>query len=248
MTTFDLVGLGLIALFAVWGLFTGFSRQVAAAAAAVAAFAAAGPGGRFLAEPAAQQLKSSLTVGTVVATIVVFIVVWLAVRLVLTAVLRRILAGKDGERRGVDRLLGFTLGGLKAALTLWLGICAASFLENNLVVAGHRFSFTPKGSLLVGWAQRFNVVEYLQFSGVHDLVKAAKVAGDPKAAAKLKDDPDYAALMADPRFKAVFNQDALKKALETGDIKGLLKSNGVVELINDPKALRHLERLGERAD
>jgi len=248
MTTFDLVGLGLIGLFAVVGFFSGFAKQVAAAVAAFAAFLAAGPGGRVIAAPVAQQLKSSLTVGTVVGTVIVFVVTWLTVRLVLTAVLRRILAGKEGERRGVDRLLGFMMGGAKAALVLWVGIGAALFLENNLMVAGKRFAFTPKDSLLVRWAKAFNVVEHLQFSGVHDLAKAAKLASDPKAAAKLKDDPDYAALMADPRFKSLVSQDAFKRALETGDLTGLLKSNGVVELINDPQAMRHLERLGDRAD
>ncbi|MEW5743091.1 MAG: CvpA family protein [Myxococcota bacterium] len=248
MTTFDLVALVLIAAFAVWGLFTGFSRQVAAAVAAVAAFAAAGPGGRFFAEPVAQQLKASLTVGTVVATLIVFFLVWLVVRLVLTAFLRGLLAGKEGQRRGLDRALGGALGGFKATAMIWIGICAALFLENNLVVAGRRFSFAPKDSLLVRWANRLNVVELLQFSGVHDLITVAKLSGDPKATAKLKGNQDYAALMADPRFKQVVSEDALKHALETGDIKPLLKLNGVVELINDPKAMRRLERLSAQAE
>lgn len=248
MTTFDLVALGLVGAFALWGFFSGFSRQVAAAVAVVAAFAAAGPGGRFFAEPVATQLKASLTVGTVVATLIVFFVVWLVVRLVLTAFLRGLLAGKDGQRRGLDRGLGFALGGFKAAAIVFLGLCAATFLENNLVVAGKRFSFTPKDSVVARWARDVNIVEYLQFAGVHDLAKAAKLSTDPQAATKLKGDPDYAALMADPRFRQVLNQDALKKALETGDVRGLLKNNGVVELINDPKMARHLERLGDRAD
>lgn len=248
MTTFDLVALGLVGIFAVWGFFTGFSRQVAAAAAALAAFAAAAPGGRFFAEPMAGWLKSSLTVGTVCATVLVFFVVWLVVRLVLTAFLRGLLAGKDGQRRGLDRGLGFALGGGKAAAVLFLGICAAVFLENNLVVAGRRFAIAPKDSVLVRWARDANVLEYLQFSGVHDFQKVAKLSHDPQAASKLKGDPDYAALMADPRFRGLLSQDAIKKALETGDVRGLLKNNAVVELINDPKAARHLERLGDRAE
>lgn len=248
MTTFDLVALGLVGVFAVWGFFTGFSRQVAAAAAALAAFALAAPGGRFFAEPVAAGLKASLTVGTVVATLLVFFVVWLVVRLVLTAFLRGLLAGKDGQRRGLDRALGFALGGAKSAAVIFVGICAVTFLEHNLVVAGKRFEIAPKDSVLVRWARQANVVEYLQFSGVHDLLKVAKLSSDPKAASKLKGDPDYAALMGDPRFRQVVSQDAWRKALETGDVRGLLQSNGVVELINDPKMARHLERLGDRAD
>jgi uncharacterized membrane protein required for colicin V production len=248
MSPFDLVALVVVAAFTLWGLFTGFSRQVAAAVAAVAALAAAGPGGRFFAEPVAQQLKASLTVGTVVATVIVFFLVWLVVRLLLTAFLRGLLAGKDGQRRGLDRTLGGALGGFKAAAMIWIGVCAALFLENNLVLAGRRFSFTPKDSLLVRWSSRVNVVEYLQFSGVHELIKAARLSRDPRAVAKLKGNPDYAALMADPRFRHVVNEDALKHALETGDVRALLKLNGVVELINDPQAMRRLERLSAQAD
>jgi membrane protein required for colicin V production len=248
MTSFDLIALALVGAFALWGLFSGFSRQVAAAAAAVVAFAGAGPGGRFLAEPVARGLKASLTVGTVAATILVFVVLWIAVRLLLTAFLRGLLAGKDGNRRGLDRALGFGLGGLKAGTVIFVGVCAALFLENNLVIAGHRFSFTPKDSRLVQWARQANVLEYLQFGGVRDLMKAAKLSSDPQALGRLKGDPDYAALMADPRFRQVINQDALRRALQMGDVQGLLKSNGVVELINDPKMARHLERLGDRAE
>lgn len=248
MTTFDLVALLLVATFAVWGFFTGFSRQVAAAVATVAAFAAAGPGGRFFAEPVAQQLKASLTAGTVVATLIVFFLVWLVVRLVLTALLRGLLAGKEGQRRALDRGLGFALGGSKTFAIIFVGVCAAIFLENNLVIAGRRFAIAPKDSFLVRWARNFNLVEHLQFSGVHDLITVAKMSGDPKGAAKLKGNQDYAALLADPRFRQVVSEDGMRKALETGDVQALLKLNGVVELINDPKAMRRLERLSAQDD
>ncbi len=37
----------------------------------------------------------------------------------------------------------------------------------------------------------------------------------------------------------------MQKALESGDVRHLLGSNEVVDLIHDPRALRQLERLGE---
>lgn len=246
--TLDLIALGLVALFALWGAFSGFAKQVAQAIAGVAAVAAAAPLGRFFAEPVARGLQASLTVGTVAATILCFIVVYLVVRTVLTAGLKRLLAGKDPENRGADRVLGFGLSGLKTAAAIWIGLSAATFIENNLVLAGKKYTFTPKDSKLVALSRRFNLIEQLQFSGGKDLALAAKLASDPKASQTFKDDPDYAALMKDPRFRSVLQGDAWKKALESGDVRGLMQSNQFVELIQDPTMSRHLERLADKTD
>lgn len=246
--TLDLIALGALALFALWGAFSGFARQVAQAVAVVGAVLAAAPAGRFFAEPMARAIQSSLTVGVVVATIVAFIAVYLFVRLILTLMLRRLLAGKDPQNRSADRALGFCLGGAKTAVALWIGLSAATFVENNLVLAGRKYTFTPKDSRLVALARRFNFIETVQFSGAKDLVLAARLADDPKAAQKLKDDPDYAALMKDPRFRQVLQTDVWRKALESGDVRGLMQNNQLVELIHDPKMNRHLERLAAHSD
>ncbi len=246
--TLDLIALGAIALFALWGALSGFSKQVAQAVAGIGGVLAAAPAGRFFAEPMAKALQSSLTVGVVAATIVSFIVVYLAVRLVLTAILKRLLAGKDPQNRSADRVLGFGLAGLKTAVAIWIGLSAATFVENNLVLAGKKYTFTPKDSKLVALARRYNFIETVQFSGAKDLALAAKLASDPKAAQKLKDDPDYAALMKDSRFRQVIQTDAWKKALESGDVRGLMQSNQLVELIQDPKMSHHLERLAAQSN
>ncbi|MFZ5444700.1 MAG: CvpA family protein [Myxococcota bacterium] len=244
----DLLALGLVALFAIWGAFSGFSKQVAHAVAGVAAVFAAGPTGRFFGEAFAKSLQTSLTVGVVIATVTAFVLTYLLVRLLLTAILKRLLAGKDPENRSADRLFGFGLGGLKSAVAIWIGVSAATFIENNLVLAGRKYTFTPKDSKLVAFARRYNFIETVQFSGGKDLALAAKLASDPKAAQKLKDDPDYAALMKDSRFRQVVQTDAWKKALETGDVRGLMQNGQLVELIYDPKMSRHLERLAEQAE
>lgn len=246
--TLDLIALGALAFFALWGAFSGFARQVAQAVAGVGAVIAAAPAGRFFAEPMARALQSSLTVGVVVATVVSFIAVYLLVRLVLTLILRRLLAGKDPQNQSSDRLLGFGLAAAKASVAIWIGLSAATFVENNLVLAGRKYTFTPKDSKLVALARRYNFIETVQFSGAKDLVLAAKRAGDAKAAQKLKDDPDYAALMKDSRFRQVLQTDAWKKALESGDVRGLMQNNQLVELIHDPKMNHHLERLAAQSN
>jgi len=145
-------------------------------------------------------------------------------------------------------VMGFGLSGLKTAAAIWIGLSAATFIENNLVLAGKKYTFTPKDSKLVALSRRFNLIEQLQFSGGKDLALAAKLASDPRASQTLKDDPDYAALMKDPRFRSVLQGDAWKKALESGDVRGLMQSNQFVELIQDPTMSRHLERLADKTD
>lgn len=246
--TLDLIALGVVAFIAIWGAFSGFARQVAQAVAGLAAVIAAAPAGRFFAEPMAKALQSSLTVGVVVATIVAFLAIYLLGRLLVTLMLRRLLSGKDAKNRSADRTLGFLLGLTKAAVTLWIGLSAATFVENNLVLAGRKYTFTPKDSKLTALARQYNFIEVVQFSGAKDLALAAKVASDPKAASKLKEDPDYLALMKDSRFQKVLQGDAWKKALETGDVRALMQNNQLVELIHDPKMNHRLERLAAQSD
>lgn len=246
--TLDLIAFSALAFFAMWGALSGFAKQVGQAIAGVGAVIIAGPAGRFFAEPMSHVLKSSLTVGVVVATIVAFIAIYLLARLVVTQVLRRLISGKDPKNRSADRTLGFLLGLGKAAVGLWIGLSAATFVENNLVLAGRKYTFTPKDSKLVALARQYNFIESMQFSGAKDLVLAAKLATDPKAAEKLKDDPDYTALMKDSRFRQVLQGDAWKKALESGDVRGLMQNNQLVELIHDPKMGHRLERLAAQAD
>ncbi len=245
--TLDLVALVSTALFALWGAFTGFARQVGRALAGVAAVFVAAPAGRFFGEPMAGWLKSSLTVGLVVATVASFVVVFLVLGFLATAVLRRVLAGKDPQSRGADRALGFALSGLKAGALVFIGLSAIVFVEHNLVLAGKRYTFAPKDSRLAALAREYNVLEHVQFGGGRDLLAAAKLARDPKAAGALKDDPDLAALAKDPRFRQLLQGDTWKKALESGDVRALMQSNQLVELIHDPKMGRHLERLAGRA-
>lgn len=246
--TLDLVALIILAFLALFGALSGFSKQVAQAIAGVAAIVAARPAGSFFGEAMAHGLKSSLTVGIVAATIVSFIVIYLVVRLVLTAMLKRLLAGKDPENRSADRALGLLLAITKGALAIWIGASAATFVENNLVLNGKKYTFTPKDSQLVAFSRKFNFIELLQFGNGRELALAAKVASDPKQAEKLKGDPDYAALMKDPRFKKLVQGDAWKTALETGDVRGLMQSNEFVELLQDARLSHSLERLAERSD
>lgn len=248
MTTPDLALLGLVLAFALWGAFQGAARQVAQSLAAIGAWFAARPLGDHLGYSVSKQAHQSLLLGTVVATFVCFILIFVLVRYVLTLILRRLLAGKDPKNRTADRTIGFLIGGAKVAALAWVAVCALSFVEENVTLQGRKFGFVPKDSLAFGLARKYNLFEMSQFSGVNDLVRVANLQNDPKNAAKLKGSPDFQALLKDPRFAAALETPALKKALGGGDTRALLQNNQLLELMQDPLAMKRISRIAELSE
>ncbi len=243
--TLDLVILGLAAVFALWGFFSGAARQLAAVIAGAVAWFASGPLGQFFGPVLSTRLSTSATIGVVLASLASFLAVVILVQILATLFLRRVLAGRDPDSRTLDRLLGFVLGGSKVLAVAYVALCAMSFLEQNVSLMGKKIAFTPKDSQLMRVVRAYNLLEYQQFSGARELMQIAKLTRDPKTQQRLKSDPDFAALSKDPRFTRILSAQGMQKALESGDVRHLLGSNEVVDLIHDPRALRQLERLGE---
>lgn len=246
--TIDLVIVSVIGIFALIGAASGAAKQVANLAGLALAYVAARPAGNLLGPMLAPEFKVPVAVGIVAATILVFIVVLIASRVFLTMLLQRILAGRDPDSRTLDRALGFMLGGVKVALIAWILICALTFVEENVTFAGRKLGVSPKSSHAFALAREYNIFELTQFAPVKDLVRVAHAASDPKSAEKLKDDPAYQKLRKDPRFKEALNQARLRSALQSGDYQALLKSNVVMQLIQDPEAAAHLRTAAQTVE
>jgi membrane protein required for colicin V production len=244
----DLFLLALVAVFAILGAFSGAARQLARLIAAIGAAIAARFGAPYLAPYAAKQLQSSPTVGLVLSSLLLFFVGFLVIRQVAQGVLLRILAGKDAKERGLDRALGFVLGGARVGAIAWFVLCALAFLEDNVSIAGQRLQVAPKGSALFQLARNHNLFAMTQVPGLSDLVEVAKVASDPQRAEALKKSPAFAALQKNPRFKEALASDAVRRALETGDHRALMTDTDVLKLLADPQARRSLEEALEAAE
>lgn len=248
----DLIILGLVLFFAIIGAITGASRQVANLAGLAAAYFASSRLGPVVGPKLAASLGGPLFLGIIVGSVLVYVVVWLSVRYALGAVLLRFLStGHRNEDRGVDRFLGFVLGGAKMALIAWVALSALTFFEQHVVVAGRRFGVAPQESLALQAARRFNLFELTQFSQLGNLVRVAKAATNPETASRLQDDPAYKALRKDPRFQRVLQDASLRQALAKGDTAALLRNDMVLQLIQDPDAAARLKaavRAAERGD
>ena len=238
MTAFDWVLLALIGIFAVWGVYTGFSKQVTRWAAVIAAFVAAYAAGDGAGQLLTEQFQLSITVGVVLATVLIFLVTWLLVRLLLTIALRRLVMGKSNRRKWLDKSLGFVLGGTKAALVAWLGISAAVLL--NFI------SLPTQDSILLQWAMQKNALKYLQFSDVDDLMEVTKLYSNPRIVQKLKNDVDFTSLLDDFRFRKILKHESLQRALKEGDSFQWLKNNNVMELLRDPQMNHHVGKIKQR--
>ncbi|MCY0996328.1 CvpA family protein [Myxococcus sp. MISCRS1] len=231
----DLVILGLVLFFGMIGAFTGASRQVANWVGLALGYFASRKLGPLLAPRFAEAVDGPLVVGLVLGTALLFVCVWLTVRYALGALLARFLAtGKDNEDRSIDRLLGFILGAAKTAAFAWFVLSAMSFFEQHVVIAGKRVGVSPKDSLAVSAARRYNLFEMSQFAPMEDMVAVARASTDPERSQKLKNDPAYKALRKDPRFQRLLQDDQVKQALARGDTAALLRNDLVLQLIQDP--------------
>jgi membrane protein required for colicin V production len=239
----DLVLLGLVLFFAIWGAFAGVARQIAQIIGAVGAWLLARPCGDILGPTVGKDLGLPLLAGTVMATFICFLILFLVLRGVATMLIQRFLSGKEPGNRGLDRGLGFLFGGAKVGAVAWVTICALSFVEDNVSVMGKKLGLSPKDSQAFALARTYNLFEMTSFGDAQTLKAVLKGVNNPKALERLKDNADYQALKKDPRFAKAQGSDEVRKALETGDVRALLKSADLIKLLQDPQALRRLERL-----
>jgi membrane protein required for colicin V production len=243
--TIDLIILGLVLLFAVVGAITGGAKQIANLVALVVAWFVARKLGPFVGPRLADALGGvPLLIGVVAGSLLVFIGVLVAVRYALTSLLQRLFRSKDPEHRGVDGALGFVLGGAKVAVIAYILLSGLVFAEQHIVVAGRRLGVSPKDSVCFRLARSYNLFEMTQFAAVKDLMAVAQVASDPEAARRMASNPAYRSLRQDPRFQRALSDQSLREALERGDTQAVLRSNLILQLLQDPE---FVSRLGAAA-
>jgi membrane protein required for colicin V production len=247
--TIDLIILGLVLFFAVVGAITGGAKQIANLVALAVAWFVSRKLGTYVGPRMAEALGGvPLLMGTIAGTLLVFISVLVAVRYALTSLLRRLLGGRDPEKRGADNALGFVLGGTKVVVITYVVLSGLVFAEQYVMVAGRRMGVSPKDSVSFGLARRYNLFEMTLFAAVKDLATVVKVAGNPERARRLADDPAFKSLKQDARFQRALSDKPLREALERGDTQTALRSNLTLQLLRDPLFVARLGAAARAAE
>lgn len=235
--TIDLVVLGLVALFGVWGALTGAARQLAQYVALGVGVAATPPLAKLVGPRLAPSLGGAQSAGVALASVLVFVLVFFATRLLVAALLRRLWGGDERAMQARDRGLGLALGAARAAALCYLALCCAAYLEKAVTIGGKRLTFGPTGSLAFAFAAKHNVLEWAQFGGAEALAKVVTAASGSAPSADLE------ALKADPRFKRLLGSPQAKEAARRGDVAGLVQLNDALALLRDGQARALVERI-----
>lgn len=230
----DVIILCVVVFFALLGAYTGAAKQIANLVGMVAAYFVCKRLGPVVGPKLAAAAGTADLIGVLLGTVLLFIVVLTLVRFILGTLLNRLMRGKDPSNRGPDRMIGLALGGAKVAIICYLILSALTFVEKHVVVAGTRLGLSPEDSKAFAIARRYNLFEATQFAPIKDFVRVAQASTNPDRAAKLQNDPAYKALRQDPRFQQALKDDKLRRALEQGDTQALLRSNLILQLIQDP--------------
>lgn len=244
----DVTILCLVIFFALIGAISGAAKQIAQMVGMAVAYFASKRLGGVLGPKLAGSFGDSQLAGVLVASVLVFVVVLITVRYALVALLQRLMAGKDPNNRGPDRMIGFVLGGTKVALICYVVMSALTFVEQHVVVAGKKLGISPKDSKAFALVRSHNLFEMTQFAPVKDFVRVAQASTDPERARKLQNDPAYKALRQDPRFQRALKEDSLRRAFEQGDTQALLRSNLILQLIQDPEFAARLGAAAQASD
>ena len=141
-----------------WGAFSGASGQVAGWLAFPLGWLAAKGGTAQMTPHLERATGWSPGACSVVAGVLLFFSVMWVSRAVIAGTIRKVLGGGDGERRGLDRTLGFFLGGGRSLVIAWLCLSAWAFAESNVKVSGKAVAAfaPPKDSQFYAFAKAHN--------------------------------------------------------------------------------------------
>ena len=238
----DLLVVGLVLFFAVLGALAGGLMQLSHWAGLVLGGFLAKPLGVHLGPAAAQRFNAPDIVGVIVVTVFAFFAIYLTAQIVIRAVIKRVTQNR--VLGGVDRVLGFGLGGGKAGVFLYVLISAMIFFEKPFTAVTH-YQFDTRGSKIADFIRAHNLFTTFSFPGTKGLTAIARAAKDPAAAAELGNDPEIQALTKDPRVQQLLSDGELQRSIQSGDGLAMLRSNRVMSVLSDSKLQDALAHAGE---
>jgi uncharacterized membrane protein required for colicin V production len=231
----DLWILAALGVFGAIGFYTGAIQQVSHWVGIAAAYFCAKPLAALLAPALAARMgwPPGLTATglSAVSMPVIFIVAALLARGLLNA----IIPGR--QRNTPDRVAGIFLGAGKAGVIAWVALAAVLAFEAPLAKHLPRAGAALDASSAAAFTRKHSLFDAALPAALDKLRALAAARGGPGQAQ---------ALLKEPALKALFNDPALKRALEKGDAAALLENPRVKKLLADPEMVKKIEALSAR--
>ena len=230
---FDLVLAGLVALFGLFGLFSGALSQLRHWLSLIFAALAARPLAARLAPYTAPQVGFPPKVVEVVLSGLLFVVLFLLASAIVGLLLLKLLPGRQGGRG--DQAFGFGLGAAKGAALLFVLLSFIIFFEEPLTRAFGPFPAPVRESRAVAFVRRHDLFDAVPVPALAKIEKLIEAAKNPGGLQGLANEPEMRKLLDDPQLKAALQDDALSQALKSGDFSALKNDPRFRALLNDPR-------------
>jgi uncharacterized membrane protein required for colicin V production len=230
---FDLLLAGLVALFGLFGLYSGALSQLRHWLSLIFAAIAARPLAARLAPYAAPQFGLSPKVVEVVLSGFLFVMLFLIASLLVRLLLLKAFPGRQGGRG--DSALGFGLGAAKGAFLLFALLSVLIFFEKPLT---DKYGLPPapfRESRAVALVRRHDLFDAVPIPALAKIEKLMEAAKSPSGPQGLANDPDMRKLLDDPQLKAALQDGALSQALKSGDFSALKNDPRLRALLDDPR-------------
>jgi membrane protein required for colicin V production len=240
--TLDLLVVGLVLFFALLGALAGGLMQLSHWLGLFAAGLVARSAGLHLGPVVAQRLAAPEIVGVLGATVLCFFTVYILVQVATRKAIQKLTQHR--VLGGLDRVLGFVLGGARAAVILYVLLSAMIFFEKPFAAVTH-YQFNTRGSQIAELVRGHDLFTRFTFPGTRGLTALARAAQDPAAAAQLAQDPEVQALTREPRVQGLLRDGELQRALQSGDAISLLRDNRVLAVLTDAKLQDRLAAVGD---
>ncbi|MDR0966713.1 MAG: CvpA family protein [Myxococcales bacterium] len=244
----DAVVLAFALLIGAIGLYSGAIKQIANIAGLVVGYFAARPVGARLSPAIAGFFDLPLFIATIGTCLIAFFALYALSAFLLKMILKRLLPAGEGGL--LNRLGGFVLGVLKAALLAFVVLSGVALVEPFVTALWSRFPQETRISRAYGFARQNSIFARLsQFETLRTVVQAGGNPNSPGTMAALEalaNDPSLMALANDPRIASIAADPSVQKAIAQGNYAAIFSNKRIQSALNDPELFDHLGNVRSR--
>ena len=242
----DLILIGLIAVFGIFGFFSGTIKQVAHWIGAACGYIASKPlaaGATPLLTPHMKYPPMWIQMGL---GIVCFYVIYSLAALAVRKVLEK--AVGDSQNGAWDKAGGFLLGTGKGAALAFLLMSTVLFFEKPLTETMGKPPEDVQKSRIVAFVREHNFFDAVPIPAMAQAQQMIEASRDPQSIQSLTQNPQLKGLFNDPNLKAILGSGALPHALKSGDFSALRNDPKISALLNDPAVMKQVSGMLEGAE